>query len=284
MKPVLINGMFGLGDNIYQRAFVKAFGRPVYISTPWPEIYRGIPEVHFIKPDTNLRTQKKNIERQPAGFWIKPRPMPSRRIRYGASELAKGSIIAAMQRRFRIEPEEFDLPQFMGPEISGQYAVVRPVTVRREWRNEARNPLPEYVIKAAEILRDRGFIVVSVADLQDGEEWTEGPPAHDIAYHRGELNVEQLLGLVQGASVVVGGVGWIVPACIASGVPLVTILGGQGGHNAPEKTTDPDRMDLSKTRWIYPDNYCRCAKMLHQCDKTITGFADKFQEALCSVL
>lgn len=276
--------MYGLGDNIFQRPFVKTISerKEIFIQTPWPEIYRDINGVRFIKPETRLRTQRKNIDKQLSGTWEKLSPMPFLKIGYGGKDLNNGSIFRAMRSKFKVDPVDFDLPSFSGPEIKKPYAVIRPVTVRQEWRNEARNPLPEYIWQAAQILKENGFTVISIADLKDGQEWAESLPPYDIAYHRGELDVTGLLGLIQDASVVVGGVGWIVPACIFSKVPIITVLGGQGGHNAPEKITDQS-MDLKKTRWIYPDNYCRCSNMLHRCDKTIIGFAEKFTDALCSI-
>jgi hypothetical protein len=158
---------------------------------------------------------------------------------------------------------------------------VRPVTVRAEWLNIARNPRPEYVAHvAAELMRTHR--VISVADLEDGKEWLDGeaPPAH-VQNHRGELDMEALLRLVASADVVVGGVGWIVPACIATNTPLFCILGGQGGHNAPSKITDP-RMRLSHVRFAEPDHFCHCTDMRHGgCDKRITGFAEQWAAFQC---
>lgn len=279
---MVINGMHGLGDNIFQRAFIKNLKGRVWLSTPWPEIYKDLPKVRFLNPGTRLRTQRKNVDRQSPLTWANHPDWRSKRIHYGGACLANGSIVDAMTKCFGVEPAEFDLPLFDGPKINGEYAVIRPSTVRNEWKNTARNPDHKYLAEAARIMIKAGLKVVSVADIEDGHEWAEGIPPHDIAYHHGELNIEELFGLIRGASVVVGGVGWIVPACISSKTPLITVLGGHGGHNAPEKITSP-KMDLSRVQWIYPDNYCRCSKMLHHCNKTITGFSKKFEDALCRI-
>ena len=58
-----IEGMMGLGDNVYQRAFISAIKFPVYIETPWPELYEGT-LARPVLPLTHLRTQMKNIKRQ----------------------------------------------------------------------------------------------------------------------------------------------------------------------------------------------------------------------------
>ena len=163
--------------------------------------------------------------------------------------------------------------------VSGKYAVVRPVTVRAEWAAESRNPRPEYVLEASRALREAGYTVVSVADLEDGKEWAVDPlPEADITMHKGELAVMHLLALVKNAAVVVGGIGWIVPAAIATGTPAWFICGGQGGFNSPELITDRNHMDLTKIGFAVPDKFCRCKQSRHQCDKRISGHREKFAE------
>src|SRR3546814_15822652 len=63
--------MKGLGDNIYQRPFVRMLARrePVYITTPWPELYEDLTGVHFGRSSTVLRTQQKNLDRQSSRRW-----------------------------------------------------------------------------------------------------------------------------------------------------------------------------------------------------------------------
>lgn len=267
----IYHGMKGLGDNIYQRAFVKALPKPFYLQTPWAELYEDIDGVYCTRPNTTLRTQVKNIKRyehyhvEPVGAAIG--------IQYG-----RDGIIRGMRHCFGVEPAELDLPDFGHVESSVKFAVVRPVTHRKEWLAQSRSPDPKYVAEAADILRDSGYLVVSVADLAEGEEWAESPlPYADVQYHKGELNVRQLLALIQNASAVVGGVGWIVPAAIAAKTPAWIINGGQGGYNSQEKITDP-RMDLSRITFARPDNFCHCFQSNHNCRKTISNHADKFTD------
>lgn len=275
---VIINSMHGLGDNIYQRAFMHAFPGAT-VMTPWPEIYAGL-DVKCARPSqTKLRTQCKNLSR--TSFVWSPIPPGLSKIyrpRYGLRELANGSIIDAMRATFNDVRPVFDLPAFEAPfTLDAPIAVVRPVTIRKEWRNEARAPRPEYVRDASRVLKDRGFHVVSLADVDGVNEWLVPPnPVADRVIHDGSLNVSQLLGLIQSAAVVVGGVGWIVPAGIAAGTPLYGILGGNGGHNRPETITDPATMDLRRVGWATPDNFCQCANNLHDCDKVIHGFSEQF--------
>lgn len=116
------------------------------------------------------------------------------------------------------------------------------------------------------------YTIISVADLERGAEDLEGEePYADIKFHKGELGVMDLMGLVRHSAGCVGGVGWILPAAVAYGVPLLLILGGMGGHNAPTKITDPDQ-DLSKVVWAKPDNFCMCKAFDHPCPKFINNF------------
>lgn len=268
-----VDGMRGLGDNIFQRAFVRtlASDRDVYLSTPWPELYEDIARVRFVHSATPLRTQAKNLARQPNTRWTREPARPTTRIsvRYGSADLRTGSIVSAMEACFKVPPAPWDLPPLPAYASDRPVAVMRPVTERKEWHNSARNPKPEYIAAiAADLMRD--YFVVSVADLVDKQEWLIGnpPPAHK-RYHAGELSVRELLGLIRTAKVVVGGVGWLVPASIAAGTPLFCILGGHGGHNSPEKITDK-RMDLAHVGFAVPDRFCRCENMRHECDRTNT--------------
>ena len=266
VSDMIIDGMKGLGDNIYQRAFIKALGPIVFLETPWPELYADLPHVRCVKPETTLRTQGKNIARQT--YWH-PRPVgaPHRRVAYSGEGIYRG-----MKKTIGVDPAVMDLPDFGPSPVAGRYIVVRPVTVREEWRADARNPRPDYIAQAAAMARAEGFVVVSVADLADGREWALSPlPPADITYHAGELPVSQLLALVQGAVGVVGGVGWILPACIAARVPALVVFGGQGGFNAPEKITHP-AMDLSRIALAVPDRLCPCTHRTHNCDKRIRNY------------
>jgi hypothetical protein len=272
MSAVTINGMRGLGDNIYQRAFVKASPHSVTIATPWPELYSDIDGIRFSRIETTLRTQLKNIVKQNADVWSSGSGQQIS-AHYGNKPVMEG-----LQDCFGHSPAALDLPDYGAPVVDGRYVLIRPVTVRKEWPAVSRNPLAEYVYEASAIMRDMGFTVVSVADLEDGQEWALEPmPYADIQYHAGELDVKQLMALTQGAAAVVGGIGWIVPAAIAAKVPAYFIGGGHGSFNAPEILTSA-AMDLSRIRFELPDNFCMCTARDHACDKVITGFEQKFSQ------
>lgn len=270
-RPLLLEGMHGLGDNLYQRAVLRRYCAergPVYLSTPWPQLYADLPEVRCVRPATRLRTQRKNAARHDLAWQRAPVAARPRRWHYVSRP---GSLLDALCTDLGIAPEAID---FNGPPVPSEprppYVVVRPATVRQEWPAAARNPRPEYLAQAAAAARRRGLRIVSVADLAEGQEWALAPlPDADETYHAGELPLEWLLGLVAGAAGVIGGVGWLLPAALAYRVPMLLIYGGAGGHHGPERILDP-RMDTSHIEQALPAAFCRCKDHGHACDKTIT--------------
>lgn len=283
-RPLYVQGMKGLGDNIMQRPFIKAAAERepiVYLQTPWPELFADLPNVRPVRSATRLRTQAKN-EARSAIAWS---PIPARAQRvvlsYTSRDLAAGSVSQAFERALPLgsTPYVMDLPAVgQSPRISTggkPLAVIRPATIRAEWTNPARNPRPEYICQIAEALAPTHF-VVCVADLEVGKEWLAGHmPVCDLAFMHGELSTMDVLALMASADVLVGGVGFLVPAALALKVPAFVVLGGQGGHNAPEVIVDP-RADASRLGWAFPANYCRCAEKSHDCPKSIDGILELF--------
>jgi hypothetical protein len=267
--------MWGLGDNIYARPFMRAAvaKHEIWLDTPWPELFEDL-DVRFVRGARRLRTQTNNIALQSEDRWSRP-PGYIREIVLNYGNVAASSIIRSLEKRWSarlgvgFDPALFDLPD-MGPspiKSERPVAVVRPVTLRAEWCNPARNPKPEYVnALAAELMATH--TVVAVASLAEGQEWAVGnlPPAHHH-FVFGELPVRKLLALVRDADIVVGGVGWIVPAGLALKTRMFIVLGGHGGHNAPDKITDP-RID-HHIGFAIPEAFCRCTHMPHNCEKSI---------------
>lgn len=264
---MIIRGMKGLGDCIYQRAFVRRLGE-CWLETPWPELYADLPGVRFVRPNTTLRTQAKNMQRQ-ASYQPAPYGMREVQVSYPG-----GAIIDGMSRCFGMPPADLDMPQFPRPACAPRqpYVVVRPATARAEWRADTRNPDPAYLCQAAQAAIDAGSAVVSVADLADGAEWIVGdaPPA-TARYHGGELSVSELLGLVQHAAGLIGGIGWLLPAAMACRVSALIVCGGQGGYNSPAHVTH-SAVDSSTVTFAVPDRLCMCTQKQHHCDKRISDY------------
>ena len=284
--PLLIHAPWGLGDAVYVRPVIRdaAQQRDVYLETPWPELYSDLP-VKFVRGEKGLRTQLRNIAQQPADLWTVPPPgIESVALGYGPIELETRSVYEAMAckmpMRPRLEPV-WDLPDLgESPVDSGSapLALVRPVMRRIEWDNEARNPLPEYVSEVSADLKARSYATLVVCDIQvDRELLASGimPPCN-LALTKGELNVRQLLATVRDAAVVIGPVGWIVPACVALGTPCFVVLGGNGGMNAPRRLID-HRMKADRIGFAMPKEFCLCMDMHHSCNKVIPDLGKQWR-------
>ncbi|WP_324028598.1 hypothetical protein GC087_14530 [Pantoea sp. JZ2] len=285
------DGMHGIGDNINQRCFIKALvkqGKEVWLRTPLPEIYAGIPNLHFVKANTPLRTQRKNEQSTSVRFESEPPGIPRQRIFYGNGHLQAGSIFDAMQQQFGTLPAAMDLPHYPAPDIpvpdGKPLAVIRPTTERTEWHNASRGPLNKYVDEVSRLLALRGFHVISIADNEPGQEWI--PDLEPFAHrklHDGQLSITQMLALVERADIVLTGACVVMHAALAYGKPMICLQGGNGGNNHHSKVTDPRCMDLSRALFVYPDNYCRCQEMKHSCDKTISGLSSRVQSFIENV-
>ncbi len=275
MRPLLIEGMHGLGDNLYQRAVLRALGwEGVYLATPWPELYADMP-IKCVRPNTKLRTQGKNVRRQPASSWhAAPAGATVRRWHYAAR---KGvSITEALlddlgeARR----PAEF-VPPPVGAFTPGgsPYVFFRPATIRAEWRADARNPDPQYLARGVAAAVEAGLRAYGFADLHGRDEWlAPGPqPRLDGRWYAGEVHPADLMGAFARAACAVGGPGWVVPAALTFGTPLLLVFGGWGADNGPERLLGP----LVGGHRIFPampDEFCRCSSWGHACNKTISGF------------
>ena len=147
VRPLVIKGMYGLGDNIMQRPFVRAAAAregQVFLQTPWPELYADLPGVKPVRSMTRLRTQQKNERRVPHHIWARcPTGARVAKIGYGHAALERGNIYQAMDDCLPLGDAPFvmDLPRLRAPKIDTggkPLAVIRPVTARREWLNPAR--------------------------------------------------------------------------------------------------------------------------------------------------
>lgn len=284
-EKLYFDGMHGIGDNINQRCFIKALaekGHEIWLKTPLPEIYAGIRNLHFVQANSQLRTQHKSELRSSFSFVPEPAGLPRRRIFYGNSDLQQGSIFDAMEQQFRIRPARMDLPRYVPASIrtpdGKPIAIIRPTTERTEWHNASRGPLNQYIDDVSRMLAVRGFHVISVADVMDGQEWIpDGEPFAHQKFHHGELTIWQMLALVERADIVLTGPCVIMLAALAYQRPMICLAGGNGANNHHLKVTDPRCMDLSQALFIYPDNYCFCQEMQHCCDKTISRLEERVQ-------
>lgn len=282
---LLIQGMHGLGDCIYQRSVLQGMlqhGR-FYLITPWPELVSDL-SIPCVPPSTRLRTQLKNVERQAGLYQTAPRGLELKGLHY-IPHTPKVNMLRGLELSAGCTAGPFDLPPLPPPPLPdiGPYVLMRPNTHRAEWEQRSRSPRNDYLHSISMLLRGR-LARVSVADVDPPHEVFDGdPPRADHIFHRGEFSSLELLSLVRHARLVVGGVGWIVPAALATGTPLLCLGGGRGAHNHPSVLTDP-RMDLSRAVFLLPDPYCPCEAKTHGCNKTIPTFDIRIERTLDELL
>lgn len=282
----LIKAMHGLGDTLYQRAFIRAHPG-AYVETPWPELLSDL-DVHCIKPSIWLHyTTPKDSQFAPRPpyleeleqikLWYFPRDL---------EEIAPYTITGAFERRTRLTrspdiPLVWDLPP-LPPSRHPGCAFVRPVSVRGSNYEPSRGCSPQYIIEVTQELKKAGYTTVSASYAKEGVEWNLDAPEVDHAYNEGQLSTLEMLALVKEAAVCVGPVCWYAPAAMCARSPCAIIMGGYQKHNAPHQIVD-ELADTSNIQWFQTDNPCHCADMAHQCDKTITGFREKFGQWLTTI-
>lgn len=268
--PFVLTTFWGLGDNLHVRAIVRELVKSysVHLLTCHVELYHDFVEQHGVKihlRPTNLRAQAKSIQRERLGFVLSPPPpgATARQTAYGLDGVRKaGSILQAMIESvgLSIERPDFSLPvkpewrEQLGKKVvfplNKPLLVFRPPTIRKEYPPTARrNPHAGDFAKLYEWLRDRDYWVVSVADLQAGEEWIEGGPFNvDRELHVGELTFGDMAALWERADLFFGAAGFGPILAQAVGTPSITVFGGNecyattqraGAHLAPSLGIDP---------------------------------------------
>lgn len=284
LPGIISQDYFGFGDNIYKRPVIKELSRQherVFLYTAFPELFSDIPNVSFCRPETQLKTQQKNIQRHDQlGTWVKaPESLPVLRLNYGMALSEHVSIIHSLEKDVPILNFEFTLPDIsLGEQealgilsrarqrTTKKICIVRLPSVRTEWACGTRNPLMEYFIKLMEENRDK-FYFISVGDTDNlTERFSETPPTTlwDESYH-GTLGIFTTLNLIKGADMVLSAPCFTIPLGIALQVPTFIIF---GGYVKPELHTDP-RMNLSKYGFVAPQPFCNCVRNVHECNKFI---------------
>jgi hypothetical protein len=295
--PIIVNGMFGIGDNLHQRAVVRELMKTheVWLDTCHVALHHDLVEQGLklrLRP-TSLHAQARTIateaERYPDAFKSPDPPAGTPRFKlwYNKVDIDRhGSIMAAMfgvlhmsiparpDFSLPIRPEWSDAAQKLidSWNIGGKPLMLyRPVVLRAEWNSESRNPDEIAYAELYQSIRDQ-FFVVSIADLKPGIEWIVGKEADaDVKLHKGELDFETMAALFHHADLVFANAGFGPVLAQAVGTPSVVVYGGRESF----KTTDKAGDHLAPTLGIDPINPCDCHSHLHACDKRIDVAAAK---------
>jgi len=285
-KPAMVvDGMYGIGDNLHQRAVLRELMRDfdVYLischfTLYWDLVRQGLKVI--FKP-TRLRAQAKTIERERQLFHKITVPLNGvrKKIWYNKVDIDKhGSILMSMFGEFGLRPEKPDFSLPLMPEWRAAarglieswkpgkpLMVLRPIVRRREWDGDSRNPDPHAFDAIYRSIRER-FFVVSVADLAPGLEWIVGDEQDaDVKLHQGELDFGTMAALWAEASMVLTPAGFGPVLAQAVGTPSITVYGGRESS----RTTQAAGAHLAPTCSIDTVKPCDCHSHRHRCEKRI---------------
>lgn len=285
--PMLITGMFGIGDNLHQRAGLREVMKhyDVWLESPHYTLYHDLiaQGLKVMVRSTHLRAQAKTLARERMMFCLQQPPAHAirKKIWYHKSDIDRhGSILGSMMAQFGVTVDKPDFSLPLMPEwiskadvliktwnLNGKPLLVyRPIVRRKEWDGESRNPIPSSYNALFQQMREPYF-VVSVADLSPGQEWIVGPEQSvDIKLHAGELDFGTMAALFARANMVFSSAGFAPVLAQAVGAPCITIYGGRESS----RTTEQAGQHLAPTLGIDPDNPCDCHAHRHSCDKRIT--------------
>jgi hypothetical protein len=304
-KPLLITGMFGVGDNLHQRAALRILVEhyDVYLETCHAWLYHDLiaKGLKLLPRPTRLWMHAANLEREQSQFTYQrpPNDAPHWKIWYLKHAIDKyGSILEAMNASFfmpGLKSPDFSLPirqEWRARALdliatwymNGKPLLIhRPVVLRKEWDSANRNPDISAYDELYRSIRDR-FFVVSIASLAANIEWIVGPKQDvDVRLYRGELDFETMAALFAEANLVFANAGFAPVMAQAVGTPSITVYGGRESF----RTTQRAGAHLAPSLGIDPDRPCDChSRGCDKCNKRITmgpalarvtEFAERFE-------
>ena len=290
-RIIKFSSMRGMGDNIFQRPFVHTLCgiyNAVFLDTPWPHLYWDMPSnLKFVRPRTNLRTQKKNIEyfeeeedyRTRQGFSFLPSfpSTVSRLCRAGYSFRNKRTTVYKefMKRGLPLKGFHFHMipPDIWGDEIpldvDEPFCLVRNTTMRYEWLNLSRNCKNKYLQIAAEkYKKSTGHTIIEIADIDGINEKLVGDPIQcaDIRLVEGELKHPGLIWAFKHANAVISCTGFALPLAQMVKANALIIF---GGYEIPRWFEHP-KHECPRVQTITPNTLCGCCDRDHKCNLNIS--------------
>ena len=287
--PLVVSGMWGVGDCIFQRAPVRELMSiyEVTLETYYPPLYHDLVErglklriIDRLKPRMRFRTP---VAAEP------PYPRNPRRMRMTYNKQAihsAGSILGAMYQSCGLtmpQRPDFSLPvlpawrDWFRDEFLSRWdtrgkpiMVYRPIVLNNVWNCPARSPDPIAYSALFRLIRDR-FFVVSIANLKGDEagkdkEWIVGPEEDaDVRLHADELDFETMAELFSESALIFCNAGFSPVLAQAVGAPVICVYGGKESS----KTTQAVSRHLSPNLFVEPVNPCDCHDCGHACDKRI---------------
>lgn len=280
LPEMLLTSYNGLGDSFYMRPAIRRFagsGRRFYLRNPWPQVFRDIESARMVRPETTLRSQSKNVAREFTWHDL-PEKRSERFLSYKPEDFEKKKTpIRAFMERLGVKgaaerkdyeflvPEEWRnrVKAKLGAKLPGWFGILHLPTLRKEWLNPARLPERGYVSSLADST-NINWVLLSPSNKR--EEWKTDPDPKRVAMEIGDedLTVEELIGLISLAGVVLTNVCFLFPMASAVGTPVFTVFGGSVGPNLLIEPCMGDQVG-----WVAPQPFCNCFKMSHDCNKKI---------------
>ncbi len=277
---VFIEGQLGFGDNLNHRPLVRDLAyrfKTVYVRTPIPEIYHDIPGVRFVRPETRLRTQSINEERNQGNWYEMPEGFPDMTVLHSLDRYLEGLSVQDLISRSMDSPYNFEFPLqkdwlddaqvvIDGLDTGGRkICVVKRPTVRKEWPCPARNPDIAHYQTIIDAHKDEYFFV-SVHHCEPGEEWFVGElEGIDATFDAGELPFTTICGLVKLSEMVLCYPSFMMLLGISQRTKTFCIFGGM----MPPGMVVSDIMGLDDFSYVAPSPFCECHKPQHDCNLDI---------------
>ena len=281
--------MAGIGDNLHERAIVRELARnhEVWTKTSWPQIFWDMPQLRLLPVDSPTPWMRRNEQNHAASYSQTRAPVGMHTILNGYLSLMPdgikqfGSVLGVMAHvcgvrlvkdfRMPIKPEWYAKARA----LLAKYSTTKPLMIYRppmavhNWRKRlitakiARNPDLDANYELISSIREK-FFVVSLANCT-GLENVIGPQIQaDVEFHRGQLNLETIIGLTGLASLVFCSPGFACVLAQAVGTPSICVFGGF-------ESKESFSVGAKYAPWlpIEPINPCAC--WTHGCthDKTI---------------
>lgn len=298
---VLIRSLRGMGDQIYLRPFLREWAKKfeVWVDSSFPELFHDIPQVRVYQlggtmgntESLFLRYHKEcegkhKLPFAPVDYSIKEF------VTYSMNDLRSGKTILESFNKF-VVPEPFDFSLKVKDEWesearklltdgvhAGNYLILKAPTLRKEWMCSSRSPRMDYYWPLVEKARKEGYKIVSMAYLQDGEEWFDGEfrdDLVDIKLH-GFLPLGTIIGLFSLSAGVISFPSFALPLCMAIQKKLFLIYGGY----VPHKHLVDKRVNHKNIYAVEPSPFCFCMDENHNCKKDIneSSISRKFERFL----
>lgn len=249
----------GIGDNIYQRPFIKVLSLQydIFLDTPLKDIYHDL-EVTFVSEKPQAYPRIKEISFM--HYWDAFASGMNIFDFFGKKCGYPLDNIVSLDNSLPIKEEwKFEF------KIDKPLCIIRPPTLRKSFMNPARNPDIKYFQHLIN-KHKTDYYFVSIGNLSENET-LDGPELTGIdkEFMHGELSIGQVFYLMSISKLVVCSPSFLVPATLALGCKCFCIF---GGYIKPELLLSP-KIDTKNFFYVAPKPFCNCQDVMHNCNKEI---------------